>query len=133
MDILQVIRARIQQGKNIFSADNNHLHHRLLQIGLTTRRILSVLYTAAFLLGVSSILMLQLSLLQSLIFFCVLGGMLVIVFYVISAASDTIAKQDETIKKILSNSLNNSKMVTRKKRLPNSKHEEIIVDTKLIC
>jgi len=57
-DIFQVILRRMKKGYNIFLADNSHLHHRLLNMGLTTREILILIYTYTFLLGVSSLLML---------------------------------------------------------------------------
>ncbi len=44
IDTLRVFIIRMRQGRSPFSADKNHIHHRLLAIGLTHRQVCYVLY-----------------------------------------------------------------------------------------
>jgi UDP-GlcNAc:undecaprenyl-phosphate GlcNAc-1-phosphate transferase len=44
MDMLLAMARRILERRSIFSADRGHLHHRLLDLGLTHRRAVLVLY-----------------------------------------------------------------------------------------
>ncbi|MBA7555018.1 Undecaprenyl-phosphate alpha-N-acetylglucosaminyl 1-phosphate transferase [subsurface metagenome] len=46
---------RIRQKRPIHSADKEHIHHKLLDMGLSERQILSVIYGISFYLGVVSI------------------------------------------------------------------------------
>ncbi|MFT5735779.1 MAG: UDP-GlcNAc:undecaprenyl-phosphate GlcNAc-1-phosphate transferase [Maribacter sp.] len=48
-DLLRVFAIRIKQGRSPFSADSNHIHHRLLRIGLSHKE-------ATFLLSILSII-----------------------------------------------------------------------------
>jgi len=43
-DSLSTIAKRLRQGKSIYAADNQHLHHRLLARGLSTRQAVLVIY-----------------------------------------------------------------------------------------
>ncbi|HPI88317.1 MAG TPA: MraY family glycosyltransferase [Spirochaetota bacterium] len=56
-DILQVMLKRLRLGYNIFIADKNHLHHRLMRIGLSVGRIDFVLYIFTFILGFTGLIM----------------------------------------------------------------------------
>jgi UDP-GlcNAc:undecaprenyl-phosphate GlcNAc-1-phosphate transferase len=40
------------KGSSVFSADRGHIHHRLLQLGVTQRNAVAILYVVTFLLGV---------------------------------------------------------------------------------
>jgi UDP-GlcNAc:undecaprenyl-phosphate GlcNAc-1-phosphate transferase len=54
LDTLNVMSTRLRQGRSPFSPDRNHLHHRLLEIGLGHAESVSVLYllqAGAFLLA----------------------------------------------------------------------------------
>lgn len=42
-DMLRVIYIRILQGKNIYSPDNNHIHHLLLKLGFSHKKITFIL------------------------------------------------------------------------------------------
>jgi UDP-GlcNAc:undecaprenyl-phosphate GlcNAc-1-phosphate transferase len=52
LDVAWVFIRRPMQGEKFFSADAEHLHHRLLQRGLSTRRIVLIFYTMCTALGV---------------------------------------------------------------------------------
>ena len=45
LDLLLAVVRRVRQGKSPFSADKMHLHHRLLSMGHSHRRVVLVLYT----------------------------------------------------------------------------------------
>lgn len=57
MDTLFAIIRRYSNGKPIFSADKDHLHHRLLALGLSHRHTVLAIYGVSVLLGVTAILM----------------------------------------------------------------------------
>ena len=48
---------RVLSGRNPFSADRGHLHHRLLDMGFNTKQTVRILYAVSALLGVSSIML----------------------------------------------------------------------------
>lgn len=45
-DLLRVFSLRIMEGRSPFSADSNHIHHRLLHLGLSHKRATLILVTA---------------------------------------------------------------------------------------
>lgn len=51
-DTLFAIARRIKNKKRIFEADRSHLHHRLLDKGLSQKEVVIFIYAATFLLGV---------------------------------------------------------------------------------
>jgi UDP-GlcNAc:undecaprenyl-phosphate GlcNAc-1-phosphate transferase len=53
---LAIVRRAIA-GRPIFSADRQHIHHRLLDLGLSQRKAVTVLYGASILLGVVALLL----------------------------------------------------------------------------
>ena len=55
---LAVIR-RFVSGQPLFSADRNHIHHRLLQMGFSHRQVVIILYGVSAALGLLSLLMLD--------------------------------------------------------------------------
>ncbi len=55
---LAVIR-RFLAGRPLFSADRNHIHHRLLQMGFSHRQVVIILYGVSAGLGLLSLLMLD--------------------------------------------------------------------------
>lgn len=55
MDTAGAILRRIRQKRPIHSPDKEHIHHKLLDMGLSERQILSVIYGISFYLGVVSI------------------------------------------------------------------------------
>ncbi len=57
IDTLLAIVRRFFSNKPIFSADKEHLHHRLLAMGLTHQRTVLTIYGVSVLLGLSAVLM----------------------------------------------------------------------------
>ncbi len=56
-DTLFAIVRRYYHGKPIFSADKEHLHHRLLKLGLTHQRTVLSMYAVSAVLGLSAVIM----------------------------------------------------------------------------
>lgn len=54
MDTLWAPLRRFMNGQSIFQADNKHIHHRLVRLGLTHRRAVLALYFLTVLLGIAS-------------------------------------------------------------------------------
>lgn len=57
VDTVLAIFRRYNNGKPIFSPDKEHLHHRLLALGLTHRKTVLTIYGVSFILGISAVLM----------------------------------------------------------------------------
>jgi UDP-GlcNAc:undecaprenyl-phosphate GlcNAc-1-phosphate transferase len=47
---------RALRGRSIFEADHDHIHHRMIRMGLTPRRVVIILYGVAALFGVMSLM-----------------------------------------------------------------------------
>lgn len=56
-DILSVMYKRYKTGHGIFNPDNNHLHHRLMNLGFSTKGILAIVYSFTAILGCFAILL----------------------------------------------------------------------------
>ena len=56
MDLVFAIIRRSWKGVSIVRADRGHLHHRLLDVGLTQRQAVLVLYSISFVFGLAAIL-----------------------------------------------------------------------------
>jgi UDP-GlcNAc:undecaprenyl-phosphate GlcNAc-1-phosphate transferase len=56
-DTLLAIGRRAASGRPIFSADREHIHHRLLALGLSQRQAVLVLYVTSGVLGASALLL----------------------------------------------------------------------------
>lgn len=54
-DTFYAIWRRIRNGQPIFKADKGHIHHRLLDVGLTTRQTVLVLYFCSIYFGAAAI------------------------------------------------------------------------------
>jgi UDP-GlcNAc:undecaprenyl-phosphate/decaprenyl-phosphate GlcNAc-1-phosphate transferase len=63
---LAFIRRAIQ-GKNPFRADQLHLHHRLLRLGLSQRQVVIIIYYCSILFGMTSYLLSQIEIRYSLL------------------------------------------------------------------
>ena len=50
-DVVRVMIQRLRHNKNIFSPDRNHIHHKLMKLGLTPRETLVVLILLTIFLG----------------------------------------------------------------------------------
>lgn len=55
LDTAFVIYSRLRQGKKVTTADNLHLHHGLLKIGLKNPEVVSSIYFLAMIVGISGI------------------------------------------------------------------------------
>ncbi len=77
-DMLFAIVRRVLQGRHIFTPDRGHLHHRLLDLGLTHRQAVLLIYAINLLLGGSAILLTYLTTEQGLVMlFLLLSGIMV--------------------------------------------------------
>lgn len=55
LDVIRVIIRRLQKRKSIFLGDSEHLHFRLLESGLGHRETVLLLYSIAFIFGISTL------------------------------------------------------------------------------
>jgi UDP-GlcNAc:undecaprenyl-phosphate GlcNAc-1-phosphate transferase len=57
IDAFWIIVRRLVQGRSPFSPDRGHLHHRLLDVGLSHRQTVLVIYAVCIVLGLMSLLL----------------------------------------------------------------------------
>jgi len=88
LDTLWAIVRRASRGKHIFEADKKHLHHRLLQIGLSHRNTVLVIYGVNLFLGAAAILIQTLGNLWSLAAVAVLAVLLLLFARWLGALTD---------------------------------------------
>lgn len=55
LDMASAVVRRMRRGKHPFSADRQHIHHRLMDLGLETWQILTIVYAACIVLGVAGV------------------------------------------------------------------------------
>jgi len=67
-DTLFAIGRRVLSGKSIMEADRGHLHHRLLDLGLSQRQAVLVLYSIAAIFGIFAIVLMKSSIWKVLAF-----------------------------------------------------------------
>ena len=60
-------------GKHIFTADKEHLHHRLLQFGITHRRSVLILYSITIMMGITSLALVHARDDQAAFLLCIFG------------------------------------------------------------
>ena len=94
MDVLQVMYHRRKNGRNIFLPDRTHLHHRLMNLGFSTRGILFVIYAYSIILGLSALLMVFMPAQLSFILFAIIGLLVILSFYILSSAERVIEKKE---------------------------------------
>lgn len=83
-DVAWVIARRFFTGKSITSADKNHLHHRLLNVGFSHRNAVLFIYMLTFLFGVTAIFLqtiYKLYVLGGLVVFMILFGIILVTIY----------------------------------------------------
>jgi UDP-GlcNAc:undecaprenyl-phosphate GlcNAc-1-phosphate transferase len=56
-DTITSILRRLRNGKSFMEADRDHLHHRLIDLGLSQRQSVAVMYTASAVLGLCAIVL----------------------------------------------------------------------------
>ncbi len=71
-DIIQVCLIRLREGVHIFRADNNHIHHRLMHIGLHNKKIIYSIFTFTLILGILALVLIIASPEKFFIFFSVI-------------------------------------------------------------
>jgi len=59
LDTSLAVLRRFLSGRPLFSADRNHIHHRLMQMGFSHRQVVIILYGVSATLGLLSLLMLD--------------------------------------------------------------------------
>lgn len=84
IDFFWVIGTRIKNGKSIFSPDQEHLHHRLLKLGWSQRKISLFFYIITLAIAM---LALNISTFGKIFFVCCIGIIMLFVFYVNSNVS----------------------------------------------
>lgn len=80
LDVVRVIFLRLRKKKSIFVGDSEHLHFRLLQSGLGQRQAVLLLYSIAFVFGISTLFLQTNQKLIALLFLFILM-MLVGIFF----------------------------------------------------
>ncbi len=80
---LAVIR-RSRRGQHLFDADREHIHHRLLRLGLSHRQAVLLLHALCLLLAASAYLGSQLPNYLTILFLSVIGGAVIWGFWVFS-------------------------------------------------
>jgi UDP-GlcNAc:undecaprenyl-phosphate GlcNAc-1-phosphate transferase len=76
IDTFWIIVRRLSQGRSPFTPDRGHLHHRLLDLGLTHRGVVLLIYAICILLGALSLKLSQKDQVYTFVGFVVGGGLL---------------------------------------------------------
>ncbi len=71
LDVISVMVFRISQGRSPFSADRNHIHHKLLDIGFLHREAVYIVYAIQIMLVLAAFLMRYTSDLYLIIFYLI--------------------------------------------------------------
>jgi UDP-GlcNAc:undecaprenyl-phosphate/decaprenyl-phosphate GlcNAc-1-phosphate transferase len=82
-DILYIIIRRAKKKQDVFKADKNHIHHRLLGLGLSVRQITMLIYLVCIAFGLIALLIVLTGGQFGLIFFFLIISMVTIGFGVI--------------------------------------------------
>jgi len=78
-DTLFAILRRYKNGRHIFRPDREHLHHRLLAIGLSHRGAVLVIYTVSAFLGLSAILLTRLTVVEAAVLIFAVAAVFIVV------------------------------------------------------
>ena len=90
LDTLLVILVRIKQGKSPFHADNNHIHHRLLKLGLNHYQAVATLYLMQTVFVLSAYYMAYSEDMLPFYVFCFYGFVIVAIFWLIENSKITL-------------------------------------------
>lgn len=77
-DTLMAMGRRAFRGRPIFSADKEHIHHRLLALGLSHRKAVLVLYSACVVLAATALALVYASSVQTVVILTFLGASFVV-------------------------------------------------------
>lgn len=92
LDTLMAIIRRANMKKNIFLADKEHIHHRLIALGIPYRKVIILIYIICCYLGTISLLSLWLPNQFIFILFIVVGINVFIGLYVLKLVEDHVSK-----------------------------------------
>ena len=95
IDTLCAIIRRLRRGVSPFAADRGHIHHKLIDCGLSVKQAVSVLYTVSAVLGVLSVTLLRFSVFQIILLVLVTGGA-VYVDYTLLKGKKLFSKAEES-------------------------------------
>jgi hypothetical protein len=96
-DTLLAMLRRALAGQPMFSADRKHIHHRLLELGLSQRRAVITLYGAAALLGAMAVILTLSNSLESVLVLVATGLLGYLAFRKLrhtTVSRDAVAKPD---------------------------------------
>lgn len=105
-DTLLAIIRRLANGRSPFTADKEHIHHRLLRMGLSSRQVVLALYGVCSFLGITALLMTavnnqMLTLILIILSVMTIGGMKMLGYTTDVIAINTLAKERIHRKKLL--------------------------------
>jgi UDP-GlcNAc:undecaprenyl-phosphate GlcNAc-1-phosphate transferase len=109
-DVILVIFNRFKNGQNLFKPDKSHLHHRLMNLGFTTKGILAVVYSYTAILGIFSLLMVAVHSKFTMFLLTFILLMLGISFYMLNRAEIVISnlkQENQSSKDLLRKNLDN--------------------------
>lgn len=98
LDTLWAILRRASTGKKIFEADKKHLHHRLLNIGLSHRNTVLTIYAIDIVLGVCAMLIQSLGSWWSLVIVVAISAILITLAVRLGIASDEKLEAKQEVK-----------------------------------
>ena len=82
-DTCFAIFRRISHGQSPMTADRGHIHHRLIDMGLSQKQAVAVLYVISAILGLSAVVLTTTGVMRAMLFLCALfaaGGIAAMVF-----------------------------------------------------
>jgi UDP-GlcNAc:undecaprenyl-phosphate GlcNAc-1-phosphate transferase len=105
-DTLLAIIRRLANGRSPFTADKEHIHHRLLRMGLSSRQVVLALYGVCSFLGITALLMTavnnqMLTLILIILSVMTIGGMKILGYTADVIAINRLAKERIHQKKLL--------------------------------
>lgn len=102
-DVIQVMFNRLRNGHNIFHPDKKHLHHRLMNLGFSTKGILGVVYLYTSILGIFSLIMIVVNPDLTMFLFSFILLILGISFFILNKAESVISSLNKDEKSDNSN------------------------------
>ena len=92
IDTFWIIIRRVSQGRSPFSADRGHLHHRLLDLGLSHRQAVLAIYALGIVLSISGLLLSGRGQISVFIMIVIVGG--VLLFLLTRRAQDSLDRRN---------------------------------------
>lgn len=80
LDVLRVIVLRLRRGKSIHAGGKEHLHHRLLALGLGPKRVIVLMYSISIVLGLVAVSVQSRAKLITFVGLCLLMLLLVLAY-----------------------------------------------------